>query len=380
MSKDRPSLIKACFVSSFVIIFVLTCVIVLAIAIVPARAEEVFGHPAPELDYRERLTYSAILLWHKEELTQPLNPVGTDITLNIEYGESITSIIDQLWEHDLISDTGVFRTYLEYAGLDTTLQAGEHTLSQRWTPIEIAQALQDAIPTHVTFVVIPGWRMEEIAAALPTSGLTFSKDEFLELAADPPSDFVFFNNFPTNATLEGFFYPDSYHLLREISAEEFIFTLVSNFNQHISQDIRQGMNRQDLDLFHGTILASIVEREAILKDEKPLISSVFLNRLALGMPLESDPTVQYAIGYNHNQETWWTNPLTLFDLKINSMYNTYLYPELPPGPIANPDLESLRAVAFPAQTPYLYFRALCDQSGRHTFSETFEEHLDKACP
>ena len=112
----------------------------------------------------------------------------------------------------------------------------------------------------------------------------------------------------------------------------------------------------------------------------PLIASVFINRLNAGLKLDSDPTVQYALGYNSEDKSWWTNPLSLTDLKIDSPYNTYLYAGLPPGPIASPDLSALRAVAFPAQTPYYYFRAACDGSGKHEFSETFQEHLSKECP
>jgi UPF0755 protein len=117
----------------------------------------------------------------------------------------------------------------------------------------------------------------------------------------------------------------------------------------------------------------------VVEDEMPLIASVFYNRLAVGWKLESDPTVQYALGYNEAQGTWWTNPLSAADLQVDSPY-TYVYSGLPPGPIANPGLAALKAVAFPAQTPYYYFRAACDGSGRHLFAETFDEHLGNACP
>jgi UPF0755 protein len=348
--------------------------------IIPNRAEFEFGPPAPELSYRERITHSALLLWKGNKLTEPLNSWDDEYIFFIEFGETIPSIAKRLWEVNLIPDPGIFRTYLQYTGLDRTIQAGEHTIRGNMSPIEIAQSLKDAIPTHVTFVVIPGWRMEEIAEALPTSGLTFSAEEFLALASSPSVEFAFLNNFPADASMEGFLYPDTYRLPREIDAREFILTLVNNFDQKISQEIRQGLDIQGLDLFQGTTLASIVEREAIIDDEKPLIASVFLNRLSAGMPLASDPTVQYALGYNQDQKTWWTNPLSLQDLNIDSPYNTYIYPDLPPGPIDNPESTSLKAVAFPAQTTYLYFRAACDNSGRHLFSETFEEHVNNACP
>jgi UPF0755 protein len=98
------------------------------------------------------------------------------------------------------------------------------------------------------------------------------------------------------------------------------------------------------------------------------------------MKLEADSTVQYALGFDREHNTWWTNPLTFEHLEIDSGYNTYRYPGIPPGPIANPGLSAIRAVAFPAQTPYYYFRAACDNSGRHIFAETFDEHLLNACP
>ena len=111
-----------------------------------------------------------------------------------------------------------------------------------------------------------------------------------------------------------------------------------------------------------------------------MIASVFANRLKAGMRLDADPTVQYALGFDPVKGTWWKSPLNLEDLQVVSPYNTYQIQGLPPGPIANPGLSALRAVAFPAETPYYYFRAACDGSGRHTFAETFEQHQGNSCP
>ena len=222
--------------------------------------------------------------------------------------------------------------------------------------------------------------MEEIAEALPTSGLIITPQEFLASARSPVWQSTLGNQIPSNATLEGLLYPDSYRLPRQISAEAFIAILLENFQIKVSHEIRQGFQNQGLSLHEAIILASIVQREAVVEDEMPLIASVFHNRLAAGIKLDTDPTVQYALGYNADQGTWWTNPLSLADLEIDSPYNTYRYAGLPPGPIANPGLNALQAVAFPAQTPYYYFRAACDDSGRHSFAETFEEHKNNACP
>jgi UPF0755 protein len=157
-------------------------------------------------------------------------------------------------------------------------------------------------------------------------------------------------------------------------------TFVDGFDEALTDSIRKGYANHDLSLAQAVTLASIVQREAILPEEQPMIASVFYNRLAAGMKLDSDPTVQYALGYNTKQRTWWTNPLSTDDLKINSPYNTYQVPNLPPGPISNPSLSALQAVAYPAQSPYYYFRAACDGSGRHEFARTYEEHLNNACP
>jgi UPF0755 protein len=154
--------------------------------------------------------------------------------------------------------------------------------------------------------------------------------------------------------------------------------MLANFDTRVDDEIRQGLAQQGLSLHQGVILASIVEREAVVAEERPRIAAVFLNRLAIGMNLDADPTVQYALS-SLVQGDWWPN-LTLENLQIDSPYNTYRYPGLPPGPIASPGLDSLRAVAFPMSSSEYYFRALCDGSGRHAFAETFEQHQLNSCP
>lgn len=174
--------------------------------------------------------------------------------------------------------------------------------------------------------------------------------------------------------------PGQYQLKRNISADALVATFLKQFEQSVPPAIRQKFTQHGLNLDQAVILASIIQREAIVTDEQPTIASVFYNRLGQGMKLESDPTVQYAVGYDITHQTWWTNPLSQNDLQVNSRYNTYIYPGLPPGPISNPSLDALQAVADPAQTGYYYFRAKCDGSGRHVFSVTYQEHLQNSCP
>jgi UPF0755 protein len=167
---------------------------------------------------------------------------------------------------------------------------------------------------------------------------------------------------------------------RTTTVDQLIDNLVRNFSLHITIDLREGFTRQGLSVYRAVTLASIVEREAMHVEEAPMIASVYLNRLKIGMKLDADPTIQYALGYNSVQQTWWTNPLSVSDFQYDSPYNTYLHNGLPPAPIDNPGLKSLQAVASPADTPYYYFSARCDGSGYHNFAQTFDEHLKNLCP
>ena len=345
---------------------------------IPTRAARVYGPPAPWLAVPQRIQYSALLLWYDGLLTQPLDVNGAEQTFTIEIGESVDSVANHLQGVGLIRDADSFRTYLIYSGLDTSIQAGEYQLSTAMSALDMAHELQDATPEEVTFVVLPGWRVEEIAESLATSGLPITYDEFLSAAKTPPQAFDFLAG---AGTVEGFLYPDSYIFSRNMSAaEEMIAEMMRNFASHLTPELTNGFEQQGLTVYQAVTLASMVEREAVQDEERALIASVYLNRFKIGMKLDADPTVQYAIGYNILQRTWWTNPLSLLDLQVNSVYNTYIYEGLPPTPIANPSLGALRAVASPAQTTYLFFRARCDGSGFHEFSDTFDEHLQNACP
>jgi UPF0755 protein len=362
-----------------IVLFILLTMACLFVAIlyVPSRATWVYGAPAPTLSLPQRMQYSALLLWYDGLLTRPLDTNGVEQNFTVETGESVNSIAGRLEIVGLIRNADAFRAYLIYSGWDTTIQAGEYKLSAAMSAIEIARELQDATPEEVTFVILPGWRMEEIAASLPTSGLVISPEEFLTAAQTPYPDYDFLAG---ATTTEGFLFPDSYIVPRGVTADDFVNGLIRNFALRLTPDIKSEFERQELTVYQAVTLASLVEREAVQDEEKPLIASVYLNRLKIGMKLDADPTVQYALGYNFIQQSWWTSPLSLIDLQVNSPFNTYLNTGLPPAPIANPSLDALRAVAFPAKSTYLYFRAKCDRSGFHEFSETFDEHLANGCP
>ena len=360
------------------VILSILCIFCLFLVIftMPSQAARTYGPPATSLNIVQRVQYSALLLWYDGLLTRPLDETGGEQTFTIEMGESVDSVAAHLQEVGLIRDAEALRSYLIYSGLDTSIQAGQYKLSPTMSAIDIAREFQDATSEEVTFVILAGWRMEEIAAAIPTSGLSISAEEFLEMARSPFDGYDYLEGAPTT---EGFLFPDSYILARNATATEVVNTFVRTFGLRLLPDLRNGFTNQNLTIYQAVTLASIVEREAVQDEEKALIASVYLNRWRIGMKLDADPTVQYAYGYDFTERTWWKNPLELQDLQFDSPYNTYLYAGLPPAPIANPSLEALQAVAFPAETPYYFFRAKCDGSGFHDFSETFEEHLGNGC-
>ena len=363
------------FILAAIVLLILSCAC-LMLGYIPARASMLYGPPARALSISDRIKYSTQLLSHGDLLVKPLIPNGIDQPFHIEQGESIRSIATRLEESYIIADAQAFYDYVVYTGLDLTIQSGDYILSPALSIIDITRELQDSTPEDINLVILSGWRMEEIAASLPTSGLDITPEAFLAAAQNPPQVL----DLPSSATMEGFFFPDSYILPRTTTVDQFLDIVARNFALHITDDMRAGFVAQGLDTYEAVTLASIVERESVHDDELSLIASVFINRLKVGMTLGSDPTVQYALGYDPAEQTWWTNPLSLEDLKFDSPYNTYINAGLPPGPIASPSLEALQAVAFPETSPYYYFQAKCDNSGYHTFAVTFEEHLANGCP
>jgi UPF0755 protein len=377
--KSSPSILGSCFLP-LVAALVLGCVLGVGVVLtIPGRAEERIGPPSPSIRGFQRYLLSAQLLLNSTDLTTPSDPSGDTLPFQVDLGESTVSVVNRLSQQGLISNPSAMLAYLQYSGLDTSLQAGQYELSPALTAIEIAHAMQDATPKRVILTIFSGWRIEEIARALPTSGLEISSEAFLSAAQFHPEGYNFLQDLPSGIPLEGFLSPGVYELGRDITAPMVIEAMLKRFDEQLSSEIQSGLTTQGLTIFEAVTLASIVQREAVNEEESPLIASVFLNRLEAGMNLAADPTVQYAVGYNDSQQTWWTNPLSAVDLQIDSPYNTYLYPGLPPTPISNPGIAALRGVAFPAQTPYYYFRAACDGTGRHLFAETFEEHLQNEC-
>jgi peptidoglycan lytic transglycosylase G len=334
---------------------------------------------------------SAYLSANRQGLQQPASATPHPTQFVVQPGSTARAIAENLQNAGFIADARLFEAYLRVNGLAEKLQAGAYTLSPSMTPVEIAKTLQRAIAPSITVTIPEGWRLEQTADALTSAG-TVDGSEYLTVASDSawrpqadegsqePVSYDFLDALPPGASLEGYLYPDSYQLLKEhATAADLVSRQLQNFARLAAPAYAQAVaeGTTPLSLRDVVTLASIVEREAVLDEERPIIAAVYLNRLKEGMKLDADPTVQYAMGYQAATGQWWKTPVSLDEYsQVDSPYNTYLYEGLPPGPIASPGIQSIRAVLHPAQHDYLYFVALPDGSGRHAFSRTYEEHLE----
>lgn len=349
-----------------------------AVILIPQKAARDFGVPDPGLERSKRVLYAISLEANRKNLLAPVDAQGTQVLFQIQLGESASQVTYNLYQQGLIHSHSALTELLIYSGNDKRIQAGIYALSPAMSGVDIANHIVDSNPEDVAFSFLPGWRAEEIAALLPQSGLDITPEEFLAEIRAPRSTYPFAQAAGA-ASLEGFLYPDEYQILRSASAQDLAAALSGHFAGALPEEFADLVEAKGLDVYESLILASMVQKEMVAADEGPTIAGVFLKRLAAGMPLQSDPTVQYALGYDEASGGWWKNPLSESDLQVNSPYNTYLNSGLPPAPICNPGMTALMAVANAADTPYLYFRAACDGSGRHVFSQTYEEHLAAAC-
>lgn len=259
----------------------------------------------------------------------------------ISRGEATDTIVNRLKQAGLIHSSLAFNLVLYQQGLMGKIQAGDFRLSREMNALEIVQSL-----THGTLdqwtVFIEGWRAEEIAAELKL----------------PNSEFV---------SEEGFLFPDTYLMPKNASPAAVIKILKNNFDKKIDS-LLADIKKSDLTLKQVIILASLVEREVSQDQDRAIVAGILLKRWQNDWPLQVDATVQYALGRDGN---WWPK-VSKADLEIKSAYNTYLYRGLPPGPICNPGLASIKAVIYPKESEYWFY--LSDRQGQMHYARTLEEH------
>jgi UPF0755 protein len=295
---------------------------------------------------------------------------GQPVTFVVNDSESVSSVADRLEQEGLIRSGTYFKLKMRLSNADSKLKAGRFTLHEGMSVDQVIEALttSEAVQT-VTIRFQEGWRTEQYAEALVQAGLIQTTDQFMTAVQDGTWNFDFLASRPSETSLEGFLFPDTYQFRADAAPEDIINTMLQDFQTRVPAAEQAKAQAMGLNLYQVMTIASIVEREAAVPEERPIIASVYYNRIKQTMPLQADPTVQYAIGKSGD---WWPE-ITPNDLNVQNPYNTYQSPGLPPGPICNPSLASIEAALNPATTGYLYFVAKGDGSGQHLFAKTYEE-------
>ncbi len=284
------------------------------------------------------------------------------IVFEVKDGEAFRDVIERLTQQGLLSDKALVLLIASLTGMDREIKKGFYRFEGWMSSFQILKRLLRGDVLMVKVTVPEGFNIFQIADRLHGKGLAdretflrtaFSEKILRELQIDAPS-------------VEGYLYPDTYLFPLGASVEEIIRTMVKNLRSHFTEQMLRRMEELGLSEREVLTLASLVEKEAKVDEERPLIAAVFFNRLKKGLPLESDPTAVYGVKP-------LAEGITKQDLKRKTPYNTYIIKGLPPGPIASPGLKSIEAVLYPADVPYLYFVSM--KNGRHYFSTTLKEHI-----
>jgi UPF0755 protein len=311
------------------------------------------------------LAAAALAVWFYRGVDRPFKGYGaSEQFVEIPQGVGSAAIAKRLADAGVVHDANSFRLALWITGQGRHLQAGEYRFDRPISARQVADKIARG-EVYVRPITFPeGLTIRQMAALYESKGFgpaqdfaDAAKNRALVSALDPAA-----------RDLEGYLFPDTYALPRKATAEQLVQRMVAAFMKAMTPDLLDKADARGLTIRQFVTLASIVERETGNKEERPLVAAVYTNRLKLGMPLQCDPTVIYALEragrYNGN--------LTRDNLQYDSPYNTYRYPGLPPGPIASPGRASLAAAASPADAPYLYFVSKND--GTHAFAATLEEH------
>ncbi len=341
-----------------------------------------YGLADEKLSFLQKVRYSVQIFLSRESLTKQKTDPEAKTKLEIQSGESVQSICNHLNLLHANLNPRLCRDYLVYRGLDRKVEPGSYSIPKNMPAYQVFLFISDPSNRNRVLVVFPGWRLEEIASAIQSLGIGEGNQDFLlEKMRQPHNGLAGLLQLDPGQSLEGYILPGDYVFEPGADSDSILWQLTIPAHALFqTEDFQTKQKENGLSTNEVLTLASIIQRETLQEIEMPIIASVFYNRLVQGMPLQTDPTVQYAIGYDENTKSWWKPVLSLSDLQINSTYNTYQIQGLPPSPIASPGSDAIQAVLNPEISEYLFFRAKCDGSGLHDFSVTYQEHLEKACP
>lgn len=293
-----------------------------------------------------------LFLWWFQAI-KPADPTNkTPNLFSIDHGEDVRKIADRLENQGLIRSPLAFFLMARITGMGNKIQAGDFRLNPSMNLSQTLNTLMHGT-TDVWLTIPEGWRNEEIALKL-AKDFNIPENEFLKYAK------------------EGYMFPDTYLIPKDTSGEKIAAIMIDNFNKKIDESRllkakQKGLNKEEL-----IKISSLVERESKFDTDRPLVASVILNRLNLNMSLDIDATVQYVLGYQPNEKSWWKKDLTSEDVQIDSPYNTYKNAGLPPSPICNPGLAVIDATLNAPDGNYIYY--LSDKNGHNHYATNMEEH------
>jgi len=294
-----------------------------------------------------------------------VDPNGQLRSFEVRRGETASDIGRDLHAQGFIRSDLAFVYLLYETDRADVLQSGTYRISAAMTPREIAKLFERAPGEQTVLKIIEGWRLSEISSAVSKAFPSIPKEAFSAAAVVGDRKNTVLAGLDPKTPLEGYLFPDTYFFRPDTTATQIVDTLLDNFEQRAAATLRAAAIARKTTIYDIVKLASIVEREARDRAESPVIAGVYANRLRIGMKLDADPTIQYALG------DW--RVLSLDDLATDSPYNTYRVAGLPPTPICNPGQKALEAAAAPASHDFLYFVAKQDGTGDHLFARTLEE-------
>ena len=289
---------------------------------------------------------------------------GTQV-LVIEKGQTGSEIADMLYERGLIRSAQGFKLWLYLSGTNDKLQTGHYQIPNKVTVRELISLLQEGHVESIRVTIPEGYTVGDIAIVLEKNQIMKAKDFLAEAKTFVPYPYMKGTK-PATYPVEGFLFPSTYEIPVGATPREVIQMMADEMNRYLTPAVKKQIQAQHMSIHDFVTLASIVERESLFDADRPTIAGVFKKRLAHGIPLQSDATISYVLGYAKED-------VTIGDTQLQSPYNTYVSKGLPPGPIANPGKKSLDAVLYSENTDYLYFVA--DKEGHNHFSKTYEEHL-----
>lgn len=308
---------------------------------------------------------------------QPVKASDQAIKFTIEPGMGTSKIADVLYENGLIKNESVFKGYLKWKKEGSHFQAGVYeakpgaTFDELIAKLNSGEVVKEAM---IRFTIPEGYTIEQIAKKVSEATGT-STEEFLKLANHPGDEAVAaFKDIPENANLkhaaEGYLFPDTYEFTKGTNDNDIFHRMMEQMQSKLDNipDLQQKLKDRGITLHELLTIASLVEREVVVDEERPLVAGVIYNRLDKKMKLEIDATVQYALAEPKER-------LLYKDLKVESPYNTYLHDGLPPGPICSPSIASIEAALSPKASDYLYYVTKKDGSHEHLFAKTYQEHL-----